>query len=100
MRGLRLLRDAGMRELNMVGEELLFYPLALAQVLRYCEDELRLEHVVLVRQGPKIDNLWMWEHSRWFDVLEVSCDTFNLGTHFKVGRDNDRKDLERLFQIA
>jgi MoaA/NifB/PqqE/SkfB family radical SAM enzyme len=60
-RGLWLLKEAGMRKLNIAGGEPFLYPKFLAESLRYSKEELRLESVSIVSNSSKILEKWMQE---------------------------------------
>jgi radical S-adenosyl methionine domain-containing protein 2 len=53
-RGLRLLREAGMRKLNIAGGEPFLHPRFLTEILRYCKEELGVESVSIVSNVSKI----------------------------------------------
>jgi radical S-adenosyl methionine domain-containing protein 2 len=99
-RGLRLLQEAGMRKLNIAGGEPFLYPKLLTELLRYCKEELHIESISIVSNGSKITQKWMRENCQWLDILAVSCDSFNPQTNIKIGRGDDGRNAERLFQIA
>ncbi|KAL0261709.1 hypothetical protein SLS55_003139 [Diplodia seriata] len=99
-RGLRLLKEAGMRKLNIAGGEPFLYPRLLTELLRYCKEELRIESVSIVSNGSKIREKWMQENSQWLDILAVSCDSFDAATNKKIGRGDDGGNVVRLFRIA
>ncbi|KAK3669997.1 hypothetical protein LTR78_010096 [Recurvomyces mirabilis] len=100
MEGLRLLREAGMQKLNIAGGEPFLYPKLLTQLLQYCKEELRLESISIVSNGSKIRETWMRDNSQWLDILAISCDSFNPDTNIKIGRGEDGKNVDRLFQVA
>jgi radical S-adenosyl methionine domain-containing protein 2 len=100
MRGLKLLKEAGMRKLNIAGGEPFLHPKLLTTLLRYCKEDLHLESVSIVSNGSKIRENWMKENSKWLDILAISCDSFNPQTNIKVGRGDDGENQTRLFQIA
>ncbi|KAI9162985.1 Radical S-adenosyl methionine domain-containing protein [Paramyrothecium foliicola] len=99
-RGLRLLKDAGMRKLNIAGGEPFLYPHLLTQLLQYCKDDLRVESISIVSNGSKIRETWMRNNCQWLDILAVSCDSFNQETNKRIGRGSDGGNVARLFQIA
>jgi radical S-adenosyl methionine domain-containing protein 2 len=99
-RGLRLLKEAGMRKLNIAGGEPFLYPRLLTELLRYSKEELHLESVSIVSNGSKIREKWMQENCQWLDILAVSCDSFNAETNKRIGRGDDGGNVERLFRIA
>ncbi|KAF5966109.1 radical s-adenosyl methionine domain-containing protein [Fusarium coicis] len=99
-RGLRLLKEAGMRKLNIAGGEPLLYPRLLTELLRFGKEELGLESISIVSNGSKITEKWMRENCQWLDILAVSCDSFNPETNKKIGHGDDRGNVIRLFRIA
>ncbi|RYP65605.1 hypothetical protein DL771_008213 [Monosporascus sp. 5C6A] len=74
-RGLRLLKEAGMRKLNIAGGEPFLYPHLLTELLRYCKEELSLESTSIVSNGSKIREK-------------------------RIGRGDDGGNVVRLFRIA
>lgn len=99
-RGLRLLKEAGMRKLNIAGGEPFLYPKLLTQLLRFCKEELHLESTSIVSNGSKIQERWLRDNCQWLDILAVSCDSFDPETNKKIGRGDDGGNVIRLFQIA
>ncbi|RYP80618.1 hypothetical protein DL769_002363 [Monosporascus sp. CRB-8-3] len=99
-RGLRLLKEAGMRKLNIAGGEPFLYPHLLTELLRYCKEELSVESISIVSNGSKIGEKWLRENCQWLDILAVSCDSFNPETNKRIGRGNDGGNVVRLFRIA
>ncbi|XEU94856.1 hypothetical protein FSHL1_000140 [Fusarium sambucinum] len=99
-RGLRLLKDAGMRKLNIAGGEPFLYPRLLTELLQYGKEELSLESISIVSNGSKITETWMQKNCQWLDILAISCDSFNPETNRKIGRGDDGGNVIRLFRIA
>lgn len=99
-RGLKLLKEAGMRKLNIAGGEPFLYPRLLTQLLQYGKEELGLESISIVSNGSKIQESWIQRNSKWLDILAVSCDSFDGVTNSKIGRGTDGSNVDRLFQIA
>ncbi|KAI0852830.1 radical SAM enzyme [Daldinia vernicosa] len=99
-RGLRLLKEAGMRKLNIAGGEPFLYPRLLTELLCYCKEELKVESISIVSNGSKIRENWLRENCQWLDILAVSCDSFNPETNKKIGRGDDGGNVVRLFRIA
>ncbi|KAI2620819.1 hypothetical protein GGS21DRAFT_412897 [Xylaria nigripes] len=97
-RGLRLLREAGMRKINFAGGEPFLYPSKLAMLCRFCKEELGLESVSIITNGTKVTKKWMDMHGQWIDVLGVSCDSFNEETNIAIGRGTG-KNVDQLFRI-
>lgn len=80
-RDLRLLKEAGMRKLNIAGGEPFLYPHLLTELLRYCKEELSIESTSIVSNGSKIREKWLRENCQWLDILAVSCDSFDPETN-------------------
>jgi radical S-adenosyl methionine domain-containing protein 2 len=99
-RGLRLLKEAGMKKLNIAGGEPFLNPKFLSNVVRYSKEELKLESISIVSNGSKIRREWLRDHKDWLDILAVSCDSFNAETNKKIGRGTDGGNVQRLFQLA
>lgn len=99
-RGLQLLKEAGMRKLNIAGGEPFLYPRLLTELLRYCKEELSVESTSIVSNGSKIREKWLRENCQWLDILAVSCDSFNPETNKRIGRGDDGENTVRLFRIA
>ncbi|KAI0442820.1 hypothetical protein F4803DRAFT_550689 [Xylaria telfairii] len=97
-RGLRLLKEAGMRKINFAGGEPFLYPSKLAMLCRFCKEELQLQSISIITNGTKVTRKWMEQHGRWVDVLGVSCDSFNEKTNIAIGRGTG-KNVQQLFQI-
>ncbi|TGJ83860.1 hypothetical protein E0Z10_g4921 [Xylaria hypoxylon] len=97
-RGLRLLKDAGMRKINFAGGEPFLYPNKLAMLCRFCKEDLGLESVSIITNGTKVDEKWMKKNGRWLDVLGVSCDSFNEDTNIAIGRGTGN-NVKQLFKI-
>jgi radical S-adenosyl methionine domain-containing protein 2 len=99
-RGLRLLKEAGMRKLNIAGGEPFLYPHLLTELLRYGKEELAIESISIVSNGSKIREKWIRDNCQWLDILAVSCDSFNQETNKRIGRGDDGGNVARLFRIA
>ncbi|KAK5070433.1 hypothetical protein LTR64_000104 [Lithohypha guttulata] len=85
-KGLRLLKEAGMRKLNFAGGELFLHPNFLGSLVDYCKEELRLESVSIVTNGSLVREEWLKKHARNIDILAVSCDSFNEQRNIEIGR--------------
>jgi radical S-adenosyl methionine domain-containing protein 2 len=80
IRGLRLLKESGMRKINFAGGEPFLYPGKLGWLCRYCKEILGMESVSIITNGTKVTEQWLGEHGRFVDVLGVSCDSFDERT--------------------
>ncbi|KAI1632896.1 hypothetical protein F4809DRAFT_625510 [Biscogniauxia mediterranea] len=97
-RGLRLLREAGMRKINFAGGEPFLYPDKLAMLCRFCKEDLGLESVSIITNGTKVTKRWIEQHGRWVDVIGVSCDSFDEKTNIAIGRGTG-ENVTQLFRI-
>ncbi|RYC81956.1 hypothetical protein BFJ63_vAg15141 [Fusarium oxysporum f. sp. narcissi] len=99
-RSLRLLKEAGMRKLNIAGGEPVLYPRLLTELLQFVKEELDLESISIVSNGSKITEKWMPESCQWLGTLLISCDSFDPETNKKIGRGDDGGNVIRLFGIG
>jgi radical S-adenosyl methionine domain-containing protein 2 len=83
MRGLRLLKEAGMRKINFAGGEPFLYPKKLGWLCRYYKEVLGLESVSIITNGTKVTEEWLGVYGGFVDVMGVSCDSFDE----KTGKD-------------
>ena len=97
-RGLRLLKEAGMKKINLAGGEPFLYPKQLAMLCEYCKVELHLESVSIISNGTKITERWLEKCGQYIDVLGVSCDSFNEQTNIEIGRGTG-ENVTQLFRI-
>lgn len=97
-RGLKLLKDAGMRKINFAGGEPFLYPKQLAMLCEYCKVDLKLESVSIISNGTKITERWLEKYGQHIDVLGVSCDSFNEDTNIEIGRGTG-ENVTQLFRI-
>lgn len=87
-----------MKKINFAGGEPLLYPKRLAELCRFCIEDLELESVSIISNGTKIKRGWLEEHGKYVDVLGISCDSFDEETHLKIGR-GDGNNVKRMFEI-
>src|SRR5256885_6736905 len=98
-RGLRLLKEAGMRKINFAGGEPFLHPRFLGSLIDYCKDELKLESVSIVTNGSLVTEKFLLEHGKNIDILAVSCDSFHEETNIRIGRGSGNQ-VQKLYQIA
>ncbi|KAK7965923.1 uncharacterized protein PG986_000200 [Apiospora aurea] len=97
-RGLRLLRQSGMRKINFAGGEPFLYPKKLAMLCRFCKESLGLESVSIITNGTKVTRDWLQQHGRWVDMVGVSCDSFDERTNLAIGRGTG-DNVAQLFRV-
>jgi radical S-adenosyl methionine domain-containing protein 2 len=85
-KGLRLLKEAGMRKINFAGGEPFLYPKFLGQLLEFCKKDLALESVSIVTNGSRVKDRFLSTFGQYIDVLAVSCDSFQEEVNVKIGR--------------
>ncbi|KAK0369195.1 hypothetical protein CLIM01_13445 [Colletotrichum limetticola] len=104
--GMRLLKDAGMRKLNVAGGEPFLHPKFLGELLRYCKEDLDIESISIVSNGSKIQEKWLREYGRYLDILAISCDSFVRETNKEIGRgenggvEGEKDHIAKVFRIA
>ncbi|KAK2046524.1 radical SAM enzyme [Colletotrichum somersetense] len=105
-RGLRLLKEAGMRKLNIAGGEPFLHPKFLGELLRYGKEELDIESISIVSNGSKIQERFFRDFGRYLDILAISCDSFVRETNDAIGRSEngrvqaDHDHVDQVFRIA
>ncbi|KAK2756415.1 hypothetical protein FQN54_005307 [Arachnomyces sp. PD_36] len=85
-RGLKLLKNAGMKKINFAGGEPLLYPAILSQLVEFCKAELKLESVSIVTNGSKLTERFLQKSAQYIDIIAVSCDSFKEDVNVKIGR--------------
>ncbi|KAI9763322.1 MAG: hypothetical protein M1840_000587 [Geoglossum simile] len=98
-KGLRLLKDAGMRKINFSGGEPLLYPKLLGQLVMFCKDELHVESVSIVTNGSRVMERFLSMAGRCIDIIAVSCDSFREETNIKIGRGKG-SHLQHVIQLS
>lgn len=85
IRGITLLKEAGMRKINFAGGEPFLYPKFLGRLVSHCK-EIAIESVSIVSNGSKVTEGFLERYGRNIDILAISCDSFNEQTNSKIGR--------------
>ena len=52
----------------------------------------------IITNGTKVTGKWLRKYGKWVNVLGVSCDSFDEGTHIAIGRGSGR-NVGQLFRI-
>jgi len=101
-KGLKLLKDAGMKKLNFAGGEPFLYKDFLGELMKFCKEELALESVSVITNGSKVDDGFLAKYSQYLDILAVSCDSFDRETNIRIGRGtgNHLKHVERVATLC
>ncbi|RMZ81812.1 hypothetical protein DV738_g2029, partial [Chaetothyriales sp. CBS 135597] len=99
-RGMKLLKEAGMKKLNFAGGEPFLYPRFLGEVLRYGKSELGIESMSIVSNGSRITEQFLRENARYIDILAISCDSFNPDTNIRIGRGTRGENVGQLAKVA
>ncbi|KAH8803478.1 hypothetical protein F5884DRAFT_861799 [Xylogone sp. PMI_703] len=99
-RGMRLLKESGMKKLNFAGGEPFLYPKFLHNLLRYGKEELGIESISIVSNGSKITEKFLRENATFIDILAISCDSFDPETNIKIGRGKNGENIEQLIKVA
>jgi radical S-adenosyl methionine domain-containing protein 2 len=99
-RGMKLLKEAGMKKLNFAGGEPFLYPVFMRELLRYGKGELGIESISIVSNGSKITEKFLRENAAFIDILAISCDSFDPETNIKIGRGRSGENVEQLTKVA
>lgn len=97
-KGLKLLKQAGMKKLNFAGGEPMLYPRFVGELAEFCKKELKLESVSIVTNGSLVKPKFLKEFGSFIDIIAVSCDSFNEETNVKIGRGKG-SHLEKFRQL-
>jgi len=94
-RGLRLLKEAGMKKINFSGGEP-FLPGHhgdyVGEMVKYCKQSLGVESVSIVSNGSLVKEAWFQKYGEFLDILAISCDSFNSDTNRAIGRQHGSRD--------
>lgn len=96
---LRLLREAGMKKLNISGGEPFLNPKYIGEVFKFCKEELNLESTSIVCNGSKVTESWMEKYGSFLDVMAISCDSFDTETNEKQGRRENGDSGEHISKV-
>ena len=99
-RGLKLLKEAGMKKLNLAGGEPFLDTKFLHDLLAYGKEGLGIESISIVSNGSRIKEDFLRENAAYIDILAISCDSFDPETNIKIGRGRTGKNVEQLKNIA
>ncbi|TSN67114.1 Radical S-adenosyl methionine domain-containing protein 2 [Bagarius yarrelli] len=101
-RGLRLLKEAGMKKINFSGGEPFLQQKGafLGELVQYCKQELQLPSVSIVSNGSMIKEAWFQKYGEFVDILAISCDSFDEQTNQTIGRaQRGKSHVENLYKI-
>lgn len=98
-RGLRLLKEAGMKKINFAGGEPFLHKVFLNELIKYCKNTLKLESISIISNGSLIDEEWVKEYRNYIDILGISCDSFQKDSLTQMGRVDFRKGKDHLSNI-
>ena len=99
-RGLKLLKEAGMKKLNFAGGEPFLYCKDLHQYLKYGKEDLGIESISIVSNGSRVTEEFLRNNAAFIDILAISCDSFNPETNIKIGRGTRGENVRQLKKIA
>lgn len=98
-KGLKLLKEAGMKKINFSGGEPFLEAELLGNMVKYCKEELYLESVSIVSNGSKIKEQFFKMYGNYVDILAISCDSFDEETLKNIGRGVGKAHLNQLKKI-
>lgn len=70
----------------------------IGELVTFCKQTLKLESVSIVSNGSLIKKAWLAKHSKYIDILAVSCDSFDEETNIKIGRGSG-DNVTQLFRL-
>ncbi|XP_074105355.1 S-adenosylmethionine-dependent nucleotide dehydratase RSAD2-like [Cotesia typhae] len=97
-RGLRMVKEVGMKKINFSGGEPFLYPKYLGELIKFCKLTLELESTSIVSNGSQIKESWFQKYAKYLDILAISVDSFDEETNIRIGRGRGRH-LEKLSDI-
>ncbi|XP_077009225.1 S-adenosylmethionine-dependent nucleotide dehydratase RSAD2 [Tamandua tetradactyla] len=94
MRGLTMLKEAGMEKINFSGGEPFLHDRGeyLGKLVKFCKEELRLPSVSIVSNGSLIRERWFKNYGEYLDILAISCDSFDEQVNVLIGRGQGKKN--------
>jgi radical S-adenosyl methionine domain-containing protein 2 len=98
-KGLKILKQSGMKKINFAGGEPFLYPHYLEALCRYCKNELNLEKVSIVTNGTLVKEHFIQKNHNYIDMIGVSLDSFDEEINKKIGRGTG-KNVIQAFKIA
>lgn len=102
IKGLVMLKDAGMEKINFSGGEpfIVKRGTVVGEMVRYCKETLKLPSVSIVSNGSLIKEDWFKKYGEYLDILAVSCDSFDSDTNEKIGRQQGQKNhIDSLLRV-
>jgi radical S-adenosyl methionine domain-containing protein 2 len=93
-RGMKLLKEAGMKKFNFAGGKPFLYPVFMREFLRYGKRKLGIESINIVSNGSKITEKFLRENAAFINILAISCDSFDLETNIKIGKGRSEKNVK------
>jgi len=98
-KGLKILKQSGMKKINFAGGEPFTYPKFLEELCKYCKNELKLEKVSIVTNGTLVKEKFIEKNYKYIDMIGVSLDSFDEEINKKIGRGTG-KNVIQAFKIA
>ena len=99
IRGLKILKDYGVKKINFAGGEPFTSPNYLGELVRYCKEEIKIEKISIITNGSLVKKDFFDKFGKYIDVFGVSCDSFDKETNIKIGRGKKGDNVEKLFKI-
>jgi molybdenum cofactor biosynthesis enzyme MoaA len=93
-RGMKLLKEAGMRKLNFAGGEPFLSPTFMQKLLRYGKEVLKIESISNVSNVSKFTEKFLRGNAAYIDTVAISCDSFNVETNIKIRRGKKEENIE------
>lgn len=87
-RGIKMLKEAGMKKINFSGGEPFIVERGkyVGELVKYCKCDLKMESVTIVSNGSLIKEKWFQEYGQYLDIIAISCDSSEPETLKAIGR--------------
>ena len=99
IKGLKILKDYGVRKINFAGGEPFIHPKYLGELVKRCKEEIKIEKISIITNGSLVKKDFFEKFGKYIDVFGVSCDSFNKETNIKIGRGKRGDNVQKLFEI-
>lgn len=97
-KGLRLLKNAGVRKVNFAGGEPFLHPHLLRNMITFCS-QIHIECVSITTDPARVTEKFMELNGYAVDAIAVSCDSFAEAANVESGRANGSR-LEDIKEAA
>jgi MoaA/NifB/PqqE/SkfB family radical SAM enzyme len=99
-RGLKLLKNAGMKKINFAGGEPFLYKPFLGELIKYCKEDLKIEKLSIITNGTLVTENFLKTYQKFISEMKESMDNANQKViNFKFGDSMDRITFSEINQL-